>query len=87
MMSIGKIRDEVLTAVEAACRVIFGQSPQNLKLNYPPKVEFGDFAVECFPLAKQFRQNPAEIAQSIATEIQPNESIQRCNCRWSVCKL
>jgi arginyl-tRNA synthetase len=76
MMSIANIRAEILTAVETACRNVFEQSPQNLRLSYPPKVEFGDFAVECFPLAKQFRQNPANIAQSIAAEIRPRESIQ-----------
>lgn len=76
-MSIAQIRAEILTAVETACRTVFEQSPQNLKLNYPPKVEFGDFAVECFPLAKQFSQSPANIAQSIAAEIRPNKSIQR----------
>ncbi|MDE0183967.1 MAG: arginine--tRNA ligase [Candidatus Poribacteria bacterium] len=76
MMSIANIKTEILSAMEAACKTVFGQRPQNLNLNYPPKVEFGDFAVGCFPLAKQFRQNPANIAQSIAAEIQPNESIQ-----------
>ncbi|MCZ6681252.1 MAG: arginine--tRNA ligase [Candidatus Poribacteria bacterium] len=75
-MSIVRIKAETLTAVEAACENVFGQKPETLKLGYPPKVEFGDFAVECFPLAKQFRQNPAKIAQAIAAEIQPSESIQ-----------
>lgn len=76
-MSIANIKAEILAAVEVACQTVFGESPQDLKLNYPPKVEFGDFAVECFPLAKQFRQNPAKIAQAISTEIRPNESIQK----------
>ena len=78
-MSIANIRARILTAVEVSCRSVFGESPQNLKLNYPPKVEFGDFVVECFPLAKQFRQSPAKIAQSVATNIQPNELIQSVN--------
>ena len=75
-MSIAKIKAEILTSVETACQTVFEQPPQDLKLNFPPNVEFGDFAVECFPLAKQFRQNPAKIAQTIAADIQPNESIQ-----------
>lgn len=75
-MPIANIKAEILSAIEAACKTVFGQRPQNLNLSYPPNVEFGDFAVECFPLAKQFRQNPANIAQSIAAEILPNESIQ-----------
>ena len=75
-MSIANIKSEILNAVEAVCQDVFGRNPEELRLGYPPKVQFGDFAVECFPLAKQFRQNPAKIAQAIAAEIQPCESIQ-----------
>ena len=75
-MLISGIKTEILTAVEAACQNRFGQKPEALKLGYPPQVELGDFTVECFPLAKQFRQNPAQIAQAIAAEIEPSESIQ-----------
>ena len=75
-MLIRGIKTEILTAVEAACQNQFGQKPEALKLGYPPQVELGDFTVECFPLAKQFRQNPVQIAQAIAAEIEPSESIQ-----------
>ena len=75
-MLISGIKTEILTVVEAACQNRFGQKPEALKLGYPPQVELGDFTVECFPLAKQFRQNPAQIAQAIAAEIEPSESIQ-----------
>ena len=76
-MSITSIKSEILAALKAGCQNVFGQNPEPLRLGYPPKVEFGDFAVECFPLAKQFRQNPAKIAQALAAEIQPSESIQQ----------
>ena len=75
-MLIRGIKTEILTAVEAACQNRFGQKPEALKLGYPPQVELGDFTIECFPLAKQFRQNPAQIAQAIAAEIEPSKSIQ-----------
>jgi arginyl-tRNA synthetase len=75
-MLIASIKTEILTAVKAACQEQFGQQPDALKLGYPPQVELGDFTVECFPLAKQFRQNPAQIAQAIAAEIKPSGSIQ-----------
>ena len=75
-MLIGSIKTEILTAIETACQNRFGQKPEALKLGYPPQVELGDFTVECFPLAKQFRQNPAQIAQAIAAEIEPSESIE-----------
>ncbi len=75
-MLIASIKTEILTTVKAACQEQFGQQPEVLKLGYPPQVELGDFTVECFPLAKQFRQNPAQIAQAIATKIEPSGSIQ-----------
>ena len=75
-MLIASIKTEILTTIKAACQEQFGQQPEALKLGYPPQVELGDFTVECFPLAKQFRQNPAQIAQAIATEIEPSGSIQ-----------
>ena len=75
-MLINSIKTEILTAVKTACQNRFGQKPDALKLGYPPQVELGDFTIECFPLAKQFRQNPAQIAQAIADEIEPSESIQ-----------
>ena len=75
-MLISSIKTEILTAIEAACQNRFGQKPEALKLGYPPQIEMGDFTVECFPLAKQFRQNPAQIAQAIEAEIEPSESIQ-----------
>ena len=76
-MSITSIKSKILAAVKAGGQNVFGQNPEPLRLGYPPKVEFGDFAVECFPLAKQFRQNPAKIAQALAAEIQPSELIQQ----------
>ena len=75
-MLIASIKTEILTTIKAACQEQFGQQPEALKLGYPPQVELGDFTVECFPLAKQFRQNPAQIAQAIATKIEPSGSIQ-----------
>jgi arginyl-tRNA synthetase len=77
MMSIAEIKTAILTAVEMACQKAFGQKPDGLKLEYPPKVEFGDFAVGCFPLAKQFRQNPAQIAQTLAAEILQGQLIEK----------
>ena len=76
-MSISEIKTEILTAVEVACQKAFEQNLNDLKLDYPPKVEFGDFAVGCFQLAKQFRQNPAEIAQMLAAEILPSQLIKK----------
>ena len=83
-MLISSIKAEILTAIETACQNQFGQKPEGLRLGYPPQVELGDFTIECFPLAKQFRQNPAQIAQAIAAEIEPSESIQSVEGGWSL---
>lgn len=48
-------------AVESA----FGQSPADVKIGHPPNPALGDFAIECFPLAKQFRKSPQMIAEEI----------------------
>lgn len=74
-MSIVEIKTEILTAIEVACQKAFDQKPDGLKLEYPPKVEFGDFAAGCFPLAKQFHQNPTQIAQTLADKIPPSQLI------------
>ncbi|MGG4398267.1 arginine--tRNA ligase [Paenibacillus thiaminolyticus] len=38
-------------------------------LELPPKPELGDYAYPCFPLAKQRRQAPHQIAAEIATQV------------------
>ncbi|MFH0955970.1 MAG: arginine--tRNA ligase [Candidatus Falkowbacteria bacterium] len=56
------IKDFVAAVVEQA----FGIQLTELSLNYPPNVELGDFAIECFPLAKQLRKSPNQIAKDLA---------------------
>ena len=75
-MPISSLQTEILSAVEAACKAVYGQQLQGLKVGYPPNVTLGDFTVECFPLAKQFRQSPAKIAQALADRIQPGHIFQ-----------
>ena len=38
-------------------------------LEIPPKPELGDYAFPCFPLAKIYKKNPAEIAKELASKI------------------
>lgn len=75
-MSIQDIKTAILTETENAIEKSFGQKPAGLRLDFPPNIELGDFTVECFPLAKQLRKNPAQIAQSIAAEISIGDLIQ-----------
>jgi len=68
-MSIQNIKNKVLEQVEKAVKKSFGQKPKDLRLDYPPEVKLGDFTIECFLLAEQFHQNPAQIAKTLADHI------------------
>lgn len=49
-----------------------GVSPDELKVEAPPKAEMGDLAVGCFAIAKAKKQNPAEVAKQIAAAFAPS---------------
>jgi arginyl-tRNA synthetase len=38
-------------------------------LEIPPSADFGDFALPCFTLAREFRKNPSDIASDVAERI------------------
>jgi arginyl-tRNA synthetase len=50
-----------------------GVSPEDLKVEAPPRAELGDLAVGCFAIAKAKKANPAQVAQEIAAAFVPNE--------------
>ena len=68
-MSVQKLKDTILNKINKAAEKSLGQLPEHLELGFPPDVEFGHFAVGCFPLAKQFKKSPTEIAKRIAENI------------------
>ena len=53
-------------------------------LGYPPTVDLGDFAIECFSLARELalslpnglKKSPEEISKSLAEAIKPDEIIK-----------
>ena len=55
-MQIVDLKTSIFTRVLDAVRSIWGpmdlESLPELKLEFPPKVELGHFALGCFPLAK-----------------------------------
>ncbi len=62
------IQDILQESLQKATIVTFGESASSLlKVGVPPKIEMGDFAIECFSLAKQFKKAPAQIAQELAS--------------------
>jgi arginyl-tRNA synthetase len=61
------LKREVETAVQEACRRLWGVEPPRLVLETPPKVEQGDLALPiAFELAKVLRRPPRKIAEELA---------------------
>ena len=67
------------SAVIAALRLALGEDAAGIdlaaQLNPPPKVELGDLAFACFPLAKARRAAPPKIAAELAAAIPPGGPI------------
>ncbi len=78
-MSVQKLKETILNKINRATEKALGQIPEHLELGFPPNTELGHFAVGCFPLAKQFRKSPAEIAKKISEKITPDDVIQEVN--------
>jgi arginyl-tRNA synthetase len=74
-MPVDKLKETILDKISAAAEKAYGQLPEQLEIGFPPNTEMGHFAVGCFPLAKQFRKSPAEIAANIVDHLQPDDII------------
>ncbi|MCK5283124.1 MAG: arginine--tRNA ligase [Nanoarchaeota archaeon] len=48
-----------------------------IELSSPPDSSFGDFALPCFPFAKQLKKNPIEIAEELKQKIKKPSFIDR----------
>lgn len=76
-MPVEEIKQTILSIIASAAEQAFGQQPGPLDIGYPPNAELGHFAVGCFPLAKQFRKSPAEIAAKIVEHIPADQFISQ----------
>lgn len=72
-----ELKKAILNQIEQVAEKCFGTRPEGLNLDYPPGVDMGDFACGCFPLAKQYRRAPGDIAQMIAKNIPYDKIIQK----------
>jgi arginyl-tRNA synthetase len=77
LVSIERIKNDILNQTEEAVKKVFGEKPEILHLGFPPEVNLGDFSVECFPFAKQFKKSPTEIAKLLVDEIPSGTIIQK----------
>lgn len=69
------LSDHILDRIHAIATSLYGQEPDRLKVGFPPDISLGDVTIECFPLAKQFRNSPAKIAGDIVANLQPDDVI------------
>jgi len=75
-MSIDQLKTHVLDRISEACRTAFGQAAEGMEIGFPPDLQLGHLAVGCFPLSKQLRKSPAEIAKTLAAAISADEVIE-----------
>ncbi len=76
-MDIGELKKTILDRIETAAEKAFGGRPEGLSLVFPPSVAMGDFACGCFPLAKEYRRSPKDIAQKIVENMRTEELIEK----------
>ncbi len=76
-MSIESIKNKILDNVGEGVKKVFGEKPKGLLLEFPPDVKLGDFSIWCFPFAKQFKKNPAEIANLVVKKIPASSTIKK----------
>ena len=74
-MPVDKLKETILDKIGAATEKAYGRLPEKLDIGFPPNAGMGHFAVGCFPLAKQFRKSPAEIAANIVEHLRPDDVI------------
>lgn len=80
MHTIDAIYGHVTGAVSKAFVRVFGSAPVTpVTLTYPPMQRndpwLGDFAVACFPFAREFRAKPADIASRLAASLNADACI------------
>ena len=76
-MSVKRLKEALLDKIAVAAQKIYNQIPDGLEIGFPPNTDLGHFAVACFPLAKQFRSSPADIAKKLAENILPDDVLQK----------
>jgi arginyl-tRNA synthetase len=76
-MNPKSLTQTLLAEFNRAAASAFGQMPSEISISSPPNVKMGDFAIECFPLAKQFRKSPKIVAEEIVARLQTGKLIEK----------
>ena len=75
-MTPKSLTQTLLAEFNRAAESAFGQTPSEVSISSPPNVKMGDFAIECFPLAKQFRKSPKIVAEEIVARLETGALIR-----------
>jgi len=74
-----RVEEEVCNRILKVANHEFGQVLTQVALATPPDLKLGDFALECFSLAKLLAQSPQAIAKKIAASISADDVIAAAN--------
>jgi arginyl-tRNA synthetase len=75
-MNALNLTQSLLDQFNETVQSIYGEPPSGVTLGAPPQIQLGDFTIECFPLAKQFRKSPKVIAEEIVAKIETGNLIK-----------
>lgn len=65
------VMGEIAVITAQALQRIYGEAcTTDVTVETPPDIAMGDFAVPCFPFARQYKTSPAVIAQAVAAQLQ-----------------
>lgn len=76
-MNVQGIKKIISDNLANVSQKIFNQEITNFSLVFPPNVQMGDLAFECFGLAGQLKKSPAEIATLLAKNFPTDEMIEK----------
>ncbi len=69
-----KIKEKIKEIFNEACIQKYNEKTnENISIDVPPNITMGDFAIECFLLAKQFKKDPATVAKELSLEMNKSD--------------
>lgn len=74
---ITKLKEKISNKIAKIIETEFGISTPAVSLSFPPDLQMGDFAVECFSFSKELKTAPAAIAAKIAGSFSPDDLIEK----------
>lgn len=75
--SIKSLKEGIIDSVNITVKQQYGIDLKDVVISNPPKIEMGDYAVNCFPLARELRKNPNEISKKLAENFYKNDFVDK----------